>query len=69
MSKSKNNAFADEGESASLEGGPDRHTSSASVLDSEAWGALGMDDGAVAGGLTLLSRSSPPQGRRSLFRR
>jgi hypothetical protein len=69
MSKSQNNAFADEGKSASLEAGPDRHANSASVPDREAWGALGMDDGAVSVGPTLLSRSQAPQGRRSLFRR
>jgi hypothetical protein len=69
MRKSQNDAFAGEGESASLEPGPDRHASAASVPDSEVWSAIGMDDGAVAGGLTLLSRSPAPQGRRSLFRR
>jgi hypothetical protein len=69
MSKSQNEAFADEGKSASPEAGPDHHASSASVPDSEACGALDMDDGADFGGHTLLSRSPAPQGRRSLFRR
>lgn len=69
MSTIPSNAYAGEGESVSLEPGPDRHASSASVADSEAWGALGIDDRAVTGGLTLLSRSAAPQGRRSLFRR
>jgi hypothetical protein len=69
MSKSQNKALADEGKSASLEAGPDHQASSASVPDSEACGALDMDDGAVFGGHTLLSRSPAPQGRRSLFRR
>jgi hypothetical protein len=69
MSKSQNDAFAGEGKSASLEPSPDRHASAASVPNSEVWSALGMDDGAVPGGLTLLSRCPAPQGRRSLFRR
>jgi hypothetical protein len=35
----------------------------------EGGGELGMDDNAGSGGHTLLSRPSPQQGRRSLFRR
>jgi hypothetical protein len=33
------------------------------------WSELGMDEDAGSDGHTLLSRSSAPQGRRSLFRR
>lgn len=35
----------------------------------EACGEPGTDEGIGSGGNTLLSRSSPAQGRRSLFRR
>jgi hypothetical protein len=69
MSKAKNSLPAGNAEPGSGKPVPDRHSGPVPVLDGNGWGELGMDDVAGSSGHATLSRSSAPQGRRSLFRR
>ncbi len=69
MSKDQDSLPARSAEPASPDLVSDHPSGPVAMAHGEAWGEHGMDDGAGLGGHTLLSRPSPPQGRRSLFRR
>jgi hypothetical protein len=69
MSNTQNALPAVVTEQAAFEPAPDRRSSPLAVSDGGDWSELGMDEDAGSDGHTLLSRSSAPQGRRSLFRR
>lgn len=69
MSKAQDSLPASDAGPASPDPVPDRLSGPVAMAHGEAWGEPGMDDGAGSGGHTLLSRPSPPEGRRNLFRR
>ena len=66
MSNTQNSLPASVAEPASFDSVP---SAPSALPDGERRGELGMAEGADSGGHNLLSRSSAPQGRRSLFRR
>jgi len=69
MSKAQDSLPARGAEPASPDPVSDHPSGLVAMAHGGAWREHGTDNGAGSGGHTLLSRPSPPQGRKSLFRR